>query len=533
MSNPIKNNHETKKIQHATYEESRTGRPTTQKVRDYFNEHLNRPSSPQEDKEVLLSADAETHVTMWPRIGNQIPPSDNLPEMAAYLTQQRHLAKAACKEEKLVKSLNLSGSYLSLKDDEGKKAEKLAAAKPSPMLRRKPKFGEIVKEKLGTRSSNGTSKRTPDRGENLAKMRALQRQIKTGNLERVVPPPNIPSQEGRLAPPHSHFEDLARSSSSSKRQRKTKSSSSKLSEYIGTSADILDETRRAISGKFRPPFEHLSYPSFFLTRKASISSTASSESFYCVGEVPSTKETEANTEAAKALKKGQREDSTRLSGSGTNPWTNGPPEACRLCRKPGVGGIRGLCEACEREFMRPKPAFFEGEPESDEEEIKPTPPLKDRRTLSMRKEGSERKFAFHAEGEEGDQRPRVPVKDTLKLASAESKLKIVKPIPTPMKHSQQVSVEEDDVEEEDVEEENVEDEKFRRWQTKSMRADFEKTQKMFERWSCYYGNEDFAKFEEKSDLTPLIEGEREAEDVVKRHSSFYGFWTELLNDHRA
>ena len=451
------------KIQHVTYEASRSGRPTAQKFRDYFASPSNRLSF-QEDEEGLLSAGAERPVTMWPRIGNQISPSDNLPEMTAYLTQKVHLERAARKQEKLVKSTNLSGNYLPLKDDK-EKAENPAAAKLIPILRRKPKFAEIVKEKLGNRSSNTASKHASDREENLAKMQDLQRRIKSGKIERVVPPAQLLGQESCLAPPipaHSPFHDPSRlSSSSANSHQKPKSAPSKFSEYIGTSADLLDETRRELAGKFRPPFEHLSYHSFSLTRKASISSASSEDSFYCVDAAPSRKrnegrEVDVNAKAVKALKNRQREHSLsgRVSGKGTNPWTSSPREPCRLCRKPGVRGVRGLCEECERDFMRPKTTRFEGDGKDDEDEIKPTPPLKDWKTLSMRWERSERRSAFHVDGEEvDDQRPRVPVKDSLKLASAGSKTKIVKPAPVPVRQASQKAA---------VEEETEEEEKFRR-----------------------------------------------------------------------
>ena len=63
-----------------------------------------------------------------------------------------------------------------------------------------------------------------------------------------------------------------------------------------------------------------------------------------------------------------------------------------------------------------------------------------------------------------------------------------------------------------------------------MKFEYGRAQKAFARWSTCYENGDFDSFEE-DELAPLI-GRRTllAKDSFKRHSSFYKFWDEILND---
>ncbi len=172
--------------------------------------------------------------------------------------------------------------------------------------------------------------------------------------------------------------------------------SKKAMEYIGESADLLDLTRRDLQDKFRPPFENLNYPSFSLSRKSS--NCSESSSFFCQGE--GKEEKVANAQAVQDLR--------RLSGDGTSPWTQAPPSNCRLCKIQRAGPIRALCGGCERASIQrrlsePGLSYPSNPYEFEDEgyEVKPPPPLKDRK-YSMLNDNGESKPVFHVAGEMTD-----------------------------------------------------------------------------------------------------------------------------------
>jgi hypothetical protein len=262
--------------------------------------------------------------------------------------------------------------------------------KPPP-LRRKPNFSENLRECLG--SPKTSAKKTEEKEEKTTKVYTLRDAIRAGRLERVIPPPQTPETEERLVPPKLLIPSIESAPPRTSHSKKTASASGKVTELIDRGADILNETRKELAGKFLPPFDHVNYPSFSRASKNSRRSSDSSDlSFCCIGENEPTKNIKAPTEEvqiptmeAQALKKRQQQYSERLSGQGTNPWSEPRPVVCRLCRKPGVRGIRGLCNDCETDFMRPKTRKYEFHLSSDEDdEIKPTPPLKDVKLLTAK-----------------------------------------------------------------------------------------------------------------------------------------------------
>jgi hypothetical protein len=135
---------------------------------------------------------------------------------------------------------------------------------------------------------------------------------------------------------------------------------------MGTSADVLDATRREVAANIRKsteraisvvrsPFEHSGYDS----------DSDSDASFFCVGEGEKTFE--------------QLDRERRFSGQGTDPWTDGQQRACRMCRKARPAGVRGLCRECERRFRRPKTMVigYDGDGDDERGEVRPPPPPKD------------------------------------------------------------------------------------------------------------------------------------------------------------
>lgn len=514
------------KIKHTTYSQCRGGRLTqprsSQEMKGFSTSRITHTSN--QETLLGLSVDDERAVTMWPRA--DITHSDNLPDMTAYLVQEQHLEKTIRKKEKSPSTSHKSGRTLPKTYSHSNTTVGKTVSQPSEAthsLRRKPKLSESLRGCLGSPKSAENEKHREAGQDKMIKVHRLRDAIRAGKMERVIPPAQAPRSEGPLASPHSTrnpFPNLISHRTFS--SKKPSSRPSKLAEIITNSADILDETRRELSGKFLPPFEHLNYPSFCAPGRKSKpcgGSDTSSESFFCVGDDEHTKESQA-------LKKRQQDNSgRRLSGDGTSPWTHGAPAACRLCSKPGVRGIRGLCEECERDFIRPKTRNFEFLDQSDEEhdEIKPTPPLKDVNYLPIKKVEAKSKsvFTYTLETNEGREM-KTRVEAGRKMTGA-GRPKIVSQTWT-LRKSQDASLQGQD----------EDDEKFRNWQTPVMRAEYERTHGMFKRWSDCYNSDEPNKYEEEDDMAPLVErdGKRKG-DPTSRTSNFYRFYDDLLREHGA
>jgi hypothetical protein len=447
-----------------------------------------------------------------------VVPSDNLPGMTAYLTQKRRAERAAKKEEKalkkearIVSSATLSINHLPLTETDTRKSHKNLLIEPEHLLRRMPNFKEIVREKFSTQRPHEEAR---PKKINLEKAKQERIKILEGKLEVVVPPIQKPGSEGRLAPPRPFLDPKSKS----KRSSKSSSSSSKVKvvDYLRTSADILDETRREITGKFRLPFEQLSYP---LSRRnskiyASGESNSSEESFFCIGVDTETREEKALKARQKANANRLERDTnpTGLSGKGTDPWVDPPPKYCRLCRKAGISGMQGLCRDCERAFMRHKQVVRES-PGSwtsschSAEEIKPTPPSKDRETLLLK-------------GNSHEHQPVLCNANNKDLPPIPHEVEIIEP--TPQRRSTHALLNND----------GSDDERFRRWQSKELKAEFEKSRKQFPVWAQAYENEDYLVYNrgKKEGQTPLVaageEPKREGPD--ERNTNFYKFWDEIL-----
>jgi hypothetical protein len=447
--------------------------------------------------------------------------------MTSYLTQQHRIEKNIRKEDNIIKSANSSGRYLPLKDT----STKTTALPIIPRIN--GKFTEIVKDKWSRRSM-GQEKGRSNQEASLENLQSLRNAIREGKLEKVVPPPNgkhfPPLKDPFLNPSAANSSRSGSREDSRTRTAKAQKSTSKMATYISHSADILDQTRREIKGKFREPFEHLNYPSFSPSRRAS---NSSSDSFYCIGE--GVEDQEANTKAVRELKAHYQEPK-RLSDEGTSPLTLGDDEKiekCRLCRNHLPNGVIGLCRECEKEFERPKTRVFGLEfdnnysEEEEEEEMKPTPPLKDKKMFVARNDLKSR-FNFEpGEMDEEKKPPAVPSKDEVDFARRDVRSRPVLERNPERQSSQKAQIEEQGYRYERYSNSN---------QQMTQKEMDEKTRHKLERWARCYGSGDFGNFdkrEEHDNVTPLVEkkvGREKKKNAVSRRSSFYGFWDDVLGE---
>lgn len=456
-------------------------------------------------------------------------PPEPLPEMTTFLMLERRLEKGVREKERATARIHLSDA----RSPKSKPTVRKHSSRPNqtpPPLRRKSNFSETLRECLGShKSTNEKNDRNPDMNE-MTKIHVLRDRIREGKLEKTVPPAHVPETDVRLAPPRSRNPALEPSSPGDSRSKKPSPTPSKFTEFIDKGADILDETRKDLAGTFLPPFENLNYPSFSHSRKKPRrNSDASDMSFCCIGEIESAKDVEAPTKETQALKKRQQQSATRLSGEGTNPWSQPPAAACRLCRRPGVRGIRGLCNECETDFVRPKAGQYEFLfPSNEEDGIKPTPPLKDleiliSKTSKRTKEvGAKRKSISHPNIDKKERhKPEGSVKAELRMTGTDNYPQIIKLAQQQKSHEAIIDGESDD-------------EKYKSWQTPEMRAEYERTKSLFKRWSNWNEADDFESFGKEHSSAPFIarEGAR-PETGGRRCSEFYDFYDELLREHGA
>jgi hypothetical protein len=260
----------------------------------------------------------------------------------------------------------------------------------------------------------------------------------------------------------------------------------------------------------------LNYPSFSLSRRVSSASSRSTESFWCVGEA--TEELQSNTQAIPALNVRQQESfgkNSRLRGVGTTPWANHVPENCKLCSKLAIAGLQELCETCESAFKRSRAPRIERGiqyPESEwQDDIRPTPPLKDRKTLSMRREGDlQHHFQVDTDSADHKRPPPAPLKDMEYQPNFE-------PIPS-RQFSETAQVEDDD-------------ERYLNWKTSFQRDELEKTQSMFEHWSLSFENDDLGNGKEDDKVPSIKRRPKAKKEDLKRDTNFYRFYGDVLEDH--
>jgi hypothetical protein len=400
-----------------------------------------------------------------------------------------------------------------------------------PALKRK---GSL--ENMRPASPSKPAERQPSQQAYLDQLRAQRKAMSAGKLEKVVAPFNpvprdnvlIPPRKLQtLSPPHSR---PANSPSPSR--------SEKLSAYMGTSADLLDATRRdvasnlkkraeiVVSGKFLPPLAGFDYHAPGRGNAVDDSESDSDESFYCVGE-KKWRRTDGQVSTR------QLEKERRISTEKADPWSGVPLDHCRLCRKKSPGGIRGLCLDCEAAFRRPKTEVFLSDEEKD---IKPTTPLKIRKSITP----PSTTLTCFSQKHDSDPYSRMFGKSPT-LDRVDNQAKLVNPS---THHSQQALIE---GESHSMQSLTDKISKFESWQTAEMRTEL--AMQETSRWSPRLLDDPEpspkwpslrSKFntspvdsEVAEDTKPLIAERNVKSQRVQKTDSFYGFWDDVLMDHGA
>lgn len=525
------------KIVHTTHDAA-AGRSTcrpnsrTQRIKDYFSIRAHSQSIFKEEEEALIQQNPklrERRVSET-QVGNE-------PGICASFIKEHNELKRKQREKKIYEAstvhvgrANKKASAHSRKENDGK--ESAMPGKTSygqlqevssrtedtrdPTLKRVKKVGDLKGARL---QANTEAKAHGD--EYLKRMWAQREAIRDKNLEKVIPPSSS-LRKPKYAP---NYQNASPSKST---HTKSSSTSSKLTSYMGTSADLLDATRRDLTSNLRKSAEKaekvLSSKFDQLGRYSSghgnnwDDDSDSDESFYCIGE-------RRLSELSKAR---------RFSGTGTDPWTDGPQEECRLCRKPSPAGIRGLCRACESEFRRPQTTFLV----DSDDEVKPPPPLKIKKI------------------ERACSNPQVTVGDisnpfsdenilTPKINQAEKKPRLV----TPCDHISQQMYMDDGAHNTESGTQYVS--RYERWQSADLRAQYQNQEHESSRWSPRLLEDDQvsaplpslrSKFNNVASLPAadgdtfaLIAKENKQSDKTrthnaKRNDSLYGYWDETSKE---
>jgi hypothetical protein len=213
-------------------------------------------------------------------------------------------------------------------------------------------------------------------------LRAQQCAIHEGKLEQVIRPGYAPPRNTMTRPPPPIKSQSPTLQSTPKRHKDkspaSKIAPSKLTSYMTSSADLLDATRRDLTSnllksveKLRPPLAGLDLHYVGILRRGNATDEDDDDdddddqSFSCIG----ISETELRVSTP------ELEKARRLSGDGTDPWTQTRDSRaeCRMCHgcRPSAG-LRGLCRECENAFQRSMKSFNR----LGQDEVKPPVPLK-------------------------------------------------------------------------------------------------------------------------------------------------------------
>ena len=480
------------KIEHTTYDQTRT-QPT-------HSRHHPRMCQPR--------ADEKRPLTLWPAEAVTTEPQ---PGMTTFLMLERRREKEAQK----LRSNPENHDVEPRPRRNSVPTRTRSAATPHNQLRRKPNFAKSWKECL--RSPKFVAQKQAEEHDPMPKIYTVRDAIRAGKLEVAIPPLVTSKFDRGAAPPTRLQIPIAKPVSPiAARCKKTPAHPNKFGEFIDRSADMLDETRKGLISKFEPPFEHLNYPSFtHSSQKPRRTSATSDMSFCCIGE----QETEP-TQEIQALKARQLKNLERRSykgDPGTDPWVHPPPGVCRLCRKPGIRGIRGLCHDCENDFIRPKTQKFEFV-DSDDDEVKPPPPLKDLKALTTKKTqdlGVKRKPVSHSNSDNLERRqPQGSVKAEQKMTSIDNYQPVINSI---RQNSQR-----------DINERGDDVERFSSRQTPATKDEYEKAKSLFKSWSDCYETEDHERWNLETDGESASLANRDEQ----RESEFYRFYDDLLGDHK-
>lgn len=444
-------------IQHTTYDEARIQKSSMARrasdlsnaLRGFVSSKTSRNSS---DSVSLRQNTAEWPVTLWPVLETKVSPQPKtfVTDKIESQKKQNRNEKHTRKEVKCLPPIpsNQRDNYFTLQNVTYQRP----AAPRSDLSRKRRVSTAQMKAKVDIKSSESLPP-GDDSTKTIDQLHKMRQAMKHGKMEQVIPPSRnsqSPTTGGRLIPPpkfsfdysprtsndssrggSSSYQTSSESKRHSERSRKSKSSSRKLADYIRTSASILDEKRRDVQSKLQAPFENISHS--LLSRNASNASI--NESFWCIGDERPLEETkpQRNTQQKKNESKGHKEEKKPVvpiqpekrheRRAEEAPWAAHPPEHCKICHKFTSLNIQELCQECMALFNNPQESAQSSKPNSDSEweddlrlseeeenEIKPTPPLKDRNTLSMRKSPTLSAHIYYQSVTE-DKRGVVPLKD--------------------------------------------------------------------------------------------------------------------------
>ncbi|ESZ98807.1 hypothetical protein SBOR_0806 [Sclerotinia borealis F-4128] len=416
---------------------------------------------------------------------------------------------------------------------------------------------------------NETQMESPEEETTIEQLNMMRMAMWNGKLEKVVPP----SQE---VPKHTDVLHSSTPTSTSSRNRKDSkgkgkgkmvegraSPIQKLKGYMGHGVEVVDDffekkTNSKTGSKLPSPFEYLLYPSYDGKGKGKGERNSAEskgklkgkgkgkegegedsdeELWGCVGEqnnesgilVPSQPTGIEKAAENKGMPEGVPEpQTTRKESNGEETWNVHWENLCKLCRKRVTSGPRGLCRACEENFTNTK-AWEESTANFGDDDIAPTPPLKDRHVTSMRDMLASTPPDFHPDAD-ASYRPPLPAKDTFHVSKVEnSRPRIVNPLPV-RQESQRLVYGGMSDSPRDIEI------GFPEWQTHSLEVEGAETERMFKRWSENYrgGVKGMGEGKEKEDGEGGVTGEgkekeREREDGESpRNSTFYDFWADIL-----
>lgn len=445
----------------------------------------------------------------------------------------------------------------------GAGAGKHKAAPGQRRLRRKRNFeerdGSSAATPASSRSQTTTSKEDEllgleekgkgiqkDSGEEVTTMEQLKMMrvaMWNGRLEKVVPPSkNVPKHSDVLQP-STPASTSTRNSGKSRNEGKGRlvegraSPIQKLKGYMGHGVEVVDDfferkTNLKTGGKLPSPFEYLLYPSYEGKEKGkgreertTSESRAQAKSkgkgredegkdsddelWGCVGEqnnesgllaTPPPKENRA------VVKKAEPQQMRKESHT---HWE----DRCKLCRGHGSSGPRGLCRTCEDNFLNTKAWEDTAENFSDDSEIPPTPPPKDRHITSMREILATTPPNYRPDP---SYRPPAQDPDSIHVSRVEnSRPQLVNPSPV-RQESQKLIYGGMGDSPRDIEI------GFPGWQTHSLEVEGAKTEQMFKRWSDNYRVDD-----SKGGVSGNGE-EGQEKERSPRDSSFYDFWGDVL-----
>ncbi|RAL61466.1 hypothetical protein DID88_009395 [Monilinia fructigena] len=411
-------------------------------------------------------------------------------------------------------------------------------------------------EILGREEKGKESRKESKEGTTMEQLQMMRMAMWNGKLEKVVPPSkNVPKHSDvlQLSTPASTSSRNSGNSGNSGNSRNSRNKGKgrliegraspiqKLKGYMGHGVEVVDDffekrTNLKTGGKLPSPFEYLMYPSYEgkgketgKEEKSVVESRAKAKSkgkgkedeekdsddelWGCVGEQNNESGILATPPPKKngAMVKQAESQKTRKERSAH--WEN----RCKLCRGHDSSGPRGLCRTCEDNFLNTKAWEDTVENFSDNSDIPPTPPLKDRHITSMREVLATTPLNYYPDS---SYCPPAQAKDSIHVSRVKnSRPQLVNPLPV-RQESQKLIYGGMGDSPRDIEI------GFPEWQTHSLEVEGAKMEQMFKRWSDNY---------KIDDSRGGVDGdgkEGQEKEQSPRDGTFYDFWEEILKDER-